>query len=82
MEFWNDHERIETLDAHKLHPPRITMQIYSAVTDCLNVTFESNVGKEYSVLLVYDGKLLQLVSVKITVDFMPKCQELIWGCIS
>ena len=70
MEFWNDHEEIETLDAQKLHPPRIAMQIYSEeVTDCLNVTFESNVGKEYSVLLVYDGKLLQLVSKII----MPKC---------
>ena len=69
MEFWNDHEEIKTLDARKLHPPQITMQIYSKeVTDCLKVTFESNAGKKYSVMLVYNGKLLQLVSITVRIE--------------
>ena len=65
MEFWNSPKAIASLDAQKLHPPRIEMDIYSTNSHkCLKVTFEFNIGKKHSILLVYDGKLLQLVSVK------------------
>ena len=67
MAFWDEEKRkeIEALDSDKLHPPRMQIEVDSPNwlhRHSVTINFEFNLNKNgnYSTLLRYTGKLMEL----------------------